>query len=444
MRPALELELKTMCRDVLSIHRVRSGCLPVRFVNTRTGLFFEWNLSHRAKVAERAPLLLDDAHAWQLKMDLIKSVWRAPPSLKVPPSYSPMARGLTLQDICLKDLQRAWTQALIALHGKPVFNICLRVYPRDGTLLDLHRVAAHRVVLDERLRERPRMAPLLAQDPGMWTHLPNWQLLKRRMLAQGLSHMAWRWLNHQSPAYIARLDWGALSHIAWANFHAMLNRPLPVSWVDAQTAALGGFGGLSSWLRRNHENLATPQACNILRAVRLALVRRSSLAKRTHQKELESEEFPLIADWLLGSSNHSDPRISRHWTYDTLMSKQSHWHLVERDWQSGRPDVFWPQLLGMGDLGDLGSYIELSSLHALLSEAKRMHHCVPSYIDRCMDGDVCMFHLQLKGPVPQRATLEVRRSGLKGWAVSQLKGPCNAPVTPAMAHLAQALVARLA
>ncbi|HEX4917542.1 MAG TPA: PcfJ domain-containing protein [Limnobacter sp.] len=432
-----------MSRDVISIHRVRSGCLPVRFVNTRSGLFFEWNLSHRAKVGEQASLLLDDAQAWQLKMDLMRSVWRAPPSLKVPPAYASMARELALQDLCLKDLQRAWTRALMALHGRSVFSICLRVYPRGGTLLDLHRVAAYRGVLLERLRERPCMAPLLAQDPGMWAQLPNWQVLKRRMLAQGLSGMAWRWLNHQSPAYIARLDWGALSHIAWVNFHAMLSRTLPVSWVDAQTAALGGFGGLSTWLRRNHENLSTPHARNVLRAVRLALARRGSVVKRPHQKELEAEEFPLITDWLLGCSNPAGTRISRHWTYDTLMAKQSHWHLVERDWQRGRPDVYWPQLLGMGELGDLGSYVELSSLHALLSEAKRMHHCVPSYIDRCMDGDVCMFHLQLKGPVPQRATLEVRRCGLKGWAVSQLKGPCNAPVSTAMAHLAQALLARL-
>ncbi|HEX4878912.1 MAG TPA: hypothetical protein VFV39_03625 [Limnobacter sp.] len=436
--------MNTMSRGVLSIHRVRSGCLPVRFVNTRSGLFFEWNLAHRARVPEQARLLLDDAQAWQLKMDLMRSVWRAPPSLKVPPAYPAKANGLKLQDLGLKDLQRAWTRALIALHGKSVFNMCLSLYPRGATLIDLHRVAAHRKVLHERLCERPCMAPLLAQDPGMWTNLPHWQVIKRRMLAQGLSAMAWRWLNHQSRAYVARMDWGSLSHIAWANFHAALNRPLPVSWVDAQTAALLGFGGLSSWLRRNHETLSTPQALDVLRAVRLALNRRASLDKRTHQKELESEEFPLITDWLLGCSNPSGARISRHWTYDTLMAKQSHWHLVERDWQSGRPDVFWPQLLGMGNLGESGSYVELSSLHALLSEAKRMHHCVPSYIERCMDGDVCMFHLQLKGPVPQRATLELRRCGAKGWAVSQLKGPCNAPVTPAMARLAQTLLARLA
>ncbi|WP_370264475.1 PcfJ domain-containing protein [Limnobacter sp.] len=427
----------------VSIHRVPSARLPARFVSTRSGLFFEWNLACRAKVDERAPLLIDDAKAWQLKMDLLKSTWRAPPSLQTPEHFKGRVRHLSVADLSLADLQRAWTQAVMALHGRAVFRLCLTIYPRHAHLFDLHRVAAHRQTLLARFKERPALAPLMGQDPGMWNSFPNWQCIKRRLLALGLNPQAWRWLNHQPRAYIAKMAWSSLGHLAWANFHAALGRALPVSSVDAQTGALAGFGGLAAWLRRNHQDLCSPLALNVLRATRLAMLRRAQATSRTHQKELEAEEFPLIVDWLLGVSRQHAPSISRHWTYDTLMAKQSHWHLVERNWNTGRPDVFWPQVLGMGMLGEVGSYVELSSLHALLQESKRMHHCVPSYIDRCIDGEVSIFHLQLKGPVPERATLELRRQGARGWLIAQLKGPCNAPVTPAMHRLATMLLGKL-
>ncbi len=186
-------------------------------------------------------------------------------------------------------------------------------------------------------------------------------------------------------------------------------------------------------------------ALNILRGTRLALERRESNLKLEHRRELELEEFPLIADWLLGSAASATKRpviISRNWTYDTLMARQAHWHLVELDLDLGRQNVFWPEILGMGNLGDNIEFIELNSLNALLSEAKKMHHCVPSYIDRCMAGDICIFHLQIKGHTPQRGTLELRRVGAKAWQISQLKGPCNARVSSQLWSAAHLLLSR--
>ena len=330
--------------------------------------------------------------------------------------------------------------------GRDVFKLALRVVPRRGTLFDLSQVAAFEKVLNERLIENPALAPLLAQDRGMWSNLPNWRVVKNRMLAQGLSQQSWRWLTHQKKGYVARIDWAQLAHLSWVNFHAQLARNLPISWVDKQTAALHGFGGLGSWLRRNHENLNTHAALNILRGVRLALQRRESTEKASHRHELAQEEFPLITDWLLGSAAGSSKHrvtISRHWTYDTLMARQAHWHLVEQNLDMGRPNVFWPEIIGMGSLGNNIDFIELTSLNALLTEAKKMHHCVPSYIDRCMAGDVCIFHLQIKGHVPQRGTLEFRRVGANGWQISQLKGPCNAPVSSQLWSAAHLLLSRL-
>lgn len=442
MRPLLDFELNT----VPSIPRVQSLRLPSRLVNTPSGLYFEWGMKARVKLAESSPVLLDDEAAWNLKSDLMRSPWRPPPSIRIPDSLKNCQLDHPLEAASLRDLKRAWTAAIRRRYGRDVFQLALRISGRRATLLDMSQVAAFREVLSARLAENRALAPLLAQDRGMWSNLPNWQLVKRRMMAQGLCQSSWRWLTHQKPAYVARIDWRQLSHLCWVNFHAALRRAIPISMVDRQTAALAGFGGLNTWLRRNHEQLASEAALNILRAVRLAMERLDSTAKLEHRHELAQEEFPLITDWLLGSSTSAVKRpfrISRHWTYDTLMARQAHWHLVELDLDFGRPNVFWPEMIGMGKLAENTEFIELNSLNALLNEAKKMHHCVPSYIDRCMSGEVCIFHLQIKGPVPQRGTLEIRRAGVQGWQISQLKGPCNAPVSSQMWSAANGLLGRL-
>ncbi len=426
--------------------RVASSCLPARFVSTRSGLFFEWGLTHRAKVSENAALVLPDQDAWDLKRSLLQSTWVAPPSIRKPVGFQSVNVGLELNTRTLSDLKRAWWAALRRRHGRDCLALCLRILPKQATLIDLNQVAAHRAVLAARVCENPALAPLLANDRGMWNGLDNWRFIKNRYMAVGLSAASWRWLSRQPVAYIARIDWSSLSHLSWVNFHAALGRALPIDWVDPQTAALKGFSGLNSWLRRHSDRLQNSEALNVLRAVRLALERRQTSGGRANQRELESEEFPLITDWLLASAasvKGRAARISRQWTYDTLMARQAHWHLVELDLDGGRPDVFWPEVLGMGSLNDKTDYFELTSLNALLTEAKKMHHCVPSYIDRCMAGDVCIFHLQIKGSHPQRATLEFQRLGARGWSISQLKGPCNSPVSAQLWAAAHELMVRI-
>ncbi|MCQ8896080.1 PcfJ domain-containing protein [Limnobacter humi] len=418
-----------------SIQRVCSAKLPLRLVNTHSGLQLEWAGIARVRLMESLPVCLNLEQAHRLLLGLQSSPWKAPPSYPKRRIWAEQAVDLPLAQMTLTDFQRAWFKAVRERYGKSTVSLLLRIRPRGATLLDLLRVRAHRMILSRRLSEAPVLAPLLAQDPGMWPSLDNWKLVKSRLMSMGLSAPAWRWLCHQSRAYVARFAWNELGHLAWVNLHSAVGRRIPVCWVDAQTGALRGFGGLQTWLRRNPEAFNTPQALNLLRALRLALERRNECPDRGLQREVEQEEFPLIADWLLANpvlARLGGQSITRDWTYDTLMARQSHWHLLERQIDSARVNVFWPEVLGMGELSDGVSYVELTSLNALLLEAKKMHHCVPSYIDRCMAGDVCLFHLHRKGGLAERATLELRRIGLGRWQVSQLKGPCNAAVGDAL------------
>lgn len=377
---------------------------------------------------------------------LNNSSWVPPPSLKMPAALATTHLDVVLDELSLQDIQRAWFAAVRAYFSRDKIKLGLRLFgPRLG-LLQMYKVAAQAETLQARVQEAPQLAPLLALDPGMWSNLPNWQLVQRRMLAMGLTKRAWRWLCKQPAAYLAKIDWARPMHLAWVNLHAEVSAHLPVQWVDPQTAALKGFEGLQSWLRRNQEQFAQPRLerglLNVLRVLRLCMHRRAGLESQAHGKELEREEFPLIADWVVSTVAAPGFQLTRQWTYDTIMARQAHWHLVELRIEQGHPNVFWPELLGMGQVG-MVDFIELNSLNALLSEAKKMHHCVPSYIDRCMDGEVCLFHLQLRGPSPKRATLELRRAGAQGWKVAQLKGPCNGPVDGAMWQAAQQVLFKL-
>lgn len=210
MRPLLDFELNT----TTSIPRVKSLRLPARLVSTRTGLYFEWGMKARAKLAESCLVVLSDEAAWNLKADLMRSLWQAPPSIQVPDSLVGTQLDFPLEAASLNDIQRAWTSAIRRRYGAGVFKLALRIVPKHTTLLDLSQVAAFKSVLQDRLDENHSLAPLLAQDRGMWSNLPNWQLVKNRMLAQGINQQTWRWLTRQKTAYIARINWGQLNHLS--------------------------------------------------------------------------------------------------------------------------------------------------------------------------------------------------------------------------------------
>lgn len=418
--------------------------LPVRLVSAGSGFFLEWNAQWRVRIPETMPLRLSDEQAWQVREGLLNSVWVAPPSMRrLLRVESSIAHPMLLD---LKLIKRAWIQAVRQWLGLDVFKLSLKIRPQNADLPFALRVRANLATLKAREVEHPSLLPLLGTDPGMWSSMNNWQAVKHRFLAMGLTQQAWRWLTAQGHAYVSKIDWRQLSHIAWVNCHAALDRRFPVRWVDRQTAAFRGFGALGLSIRRLSEQLRTDAGVQLLKCLRLALQRLIETEGLANQEEVIAEELPLIADWLsstLQGSLSISHRIRRGWTYDTLLARQAHWHLVELSMNQFHSDVFWPELLGRGHIDGQCDYMELSSLNALLREARTMHHCVPSYIDRCMSGEICLFHLQSKGAPLERATLEISRTGANQWGITQLKGPCNTPVSARMTSAAREVLAFL-
>lgn len=366
--------------------------------------------------------------------------------MRIPGSVESHLKSRPLHTLTLKEMQSSWLHSLSAWYGKDTLKIGLQIYPNGLSLLRLARIRSAVGLIQARLEEQPSLGPLLAADPGMWSNLSDWKIIKNRLVAQGLLQGSWRWLARAPRAYIAKMDWGNLSHICWVNMHAAINHPDIRKFVDWQTGAVVGFSGLTAWVRRNHENLRSPQGRAVVRAIRLCLDHISRADNKPLVQEIVKEELPLISDWLqakVGIDRGNREGINRNWTYGTLIAKQAHWHLAELSFDSEKHNVFWPEYLGMGKLEQGYEYIELTSLNSLLQEAKKMHHCVPSYLDRCLEGTVCLFHLFKAGPNPERATLEISRSGASSWKISQLKGPCNIRASEGMWDAASGILKRL-
>ncbi|MEK9817797.1 MAG: hypothetical protein VW447_11985, partial [Limnobacter sp.] len=123
-----------------SIPRVKSLRLPSRLVSTRSGLYFEWGMKARAKLAESCRVLLSDEAAWNLKAELMRSLWRAPPSMQIPGCLQGTCIDFPLEAASLNDIQRAWTSAIRRRYGDDVVKLTLRVVPKHTTLLDLSQL----------------------------------------------------------------------------------------------------------------------------------------------------------------------------------------------------------------------------------------------------------------------------------------------------------------
>jgi hypothetical protein len=67
----------------------------------------------------------------------------------------------------------------------------------------------------------------------------------------------------------------------------------------------------------------------------------------------------------------------------------------------------------------------LATAADLVLEGRAQHNCVASYTAMVRRGEVAVYRVLQ----PERATLSLRRYG-RSWAIDELKGPCNAPVTP--------------
>ena len=90
---------------------------------------------------------------------------------------------------------------------------------------------------------------------------------------------------------------------------------------------------------------------------------------------------------------------------------------------------------GRGDKAAIWRFRQIKTGNDLFAEGQRQHHCVASYKQRCMSGDVSIWSLTCEYPLGhlnKGVTIELRRSGV----IMQCRGFANRlPYTNELAML---------
>lgn len=140
-----------------------------------------------------------------------------------------------------------------------------------------------------------------------------------------------------------------------------------------------------------------------------------------------------MGDMLFSARGRS---LNPAWSWATAGRQMVDWH-TELAKQQDTADFVKRHGLGFTDLIDYGhfpdqlrigdhDFIALRSGEALWLEGAAMRHCVSSYVNLVVKGKSRIYSVRRDGK--RVATLELDRQTESTFGISQLKGPCNAPV----------------
>ncbi|MGR3808177.1 PcfJ domain-containing protein [Pasteurella testudinis] len=248
--------------------------------------------------------------------------------------------------------------------------------------------------------------------PKRWKKPYDFQLPK--------SKAEWRWLKRQSHDVVRR--WGGedlyyfVSHGIQEKLPVCLNHFLFQShsiWQD--------FG-------------TTQQQLAVLRLfIRFSLQRwrTEGIAQlREYLKARAEDEVLNCRDYLLNSGEQHVPA-----SWENLLVRSQQWHERLLNAANQLRDEKHQRLLQCHWTSPVENYqlkhVQFSALtsgQALFDEGQEMHHCIFSYVQRCMDNCYRVFSVtyQLENDTLHRATLGLyRTSESDPWKIDQQRGPCN-------------------
>jgi len=192
------------------------------------------------------------------------------------------------------------------------------------------------------------------------------------------------------------------------------------AWAMYRASTIGG--PYSEWVARNAhlmgntKNVVAAQISDISDWVRASY----------------AAGIPAHVQRALGGHNHGSKYITRPFSPDmsltTVRDLCGAWHEAVA---LADPKVNVPlpaPWRGAEKIDDM-DIVPLTSTVEIALEGRTMHHCVATYIDRVVWGDCYIFSLRNGHSV---ATIEVVRAGETA-QIAQMRGPCNAMVSPAIA-----------
>lgn len=258
-----------------------------------------------------------------------------------------------------------------------------------------------------------------------------------------LARRDWKWLSHQSNGTVRRLlalaqEGGTPGQAGWAvRLFAAARIRRPPAVMVALTDA-GGTLARALALVREDEDMGRLE--DLARLLRLAMLEWRHRAALGQSLRFMRDDLAYLIDWWIDQARLGGALIPHNASWASIVRRQQRWHqmIILRNpefllhWHSAVP------------AHEAAGYrvVPLTDSLMLAREGMEMRHCVASYARDCAAGHTRIFAFE-SGACGERATVELRRRAAR-WYAGQVKGPCNAEVSPGMRMAAERLASRYA
>lgn len=317
-----------------------------------------------------------------------------------------------------------------------VLALGLGIYGEDLSVRQLAQIAAvrHQLPYDASERGLPLLDLGLRVSNGLGLGLGStyFEDLRHFLIAHGLTLQGWRFLiKQEQPVQRYVLKFFPPSRRIMAGFTTFINLLAQAMQTEPMQmrrcpAALGGIERILDKTRGRPDPVREENARIFLRALMRARLDASEERNLDHETQ-------DVSDFV-----YACPLVLKGVSWKSLCRRSDDWHrslLIEVDPAS---DVRWPALLPHLTLGSYEA-VELDCGYLLAQEGLEQRHCIGTYVNACSSGASRIFSLRREGK--RVATVELQRRHGVDWAVVQIRGKANSPVTDAAALAAAHSVA---
>jgi len=258
-----------------------------------------------------------------------------------------------------------------------------------------------------------------------------------------LARRDWKWLSHQSNSTVRRLltpsqEGDELVQAGWA---IRLFAATQITRPPAVLVSLAAPGGaLARAIALVRESGGMGRLEDLARLLRLATLEWRRRAAQGQSLRFMRNDLDYLIDWWIDQARDAARLIPHNASWASLVRRQQRWHqlIILKNpefllqWQSAVP------------AHEAAGYrvVPLTDSLMLAREGIEMRHCVASYARDCAAGHTRIFAFE-SSTCGERATVELRRRAAH-WFAGQVKGPCNADVSPGMRMAADRLASRYA
>lgn len=333
----------------------------------------------------------------------------------------------------LAELRRDIAATLSAFLGIELLELGLRsrVFPHSNCLGadHLNRVWQHRSAFEQMERENPRLLSALAAwlDDGGLLLLSHQDdalpVIRKDLLASGLPPKAWRELAQHGlhkllPARFSGVPWQTMCQTLWVLHHAHWPPTPPRRFLSLLLDA-AGYPQSHSTRGERVPGWFWQIACQ--KAHRL----RDDARAYARLVEQIPQHCVMLRAW------QPEPDANQLRRGMAWVQSQTSTFLFLRNARQDPPWYPWLPHLAPSALLGHPVWVPLRSPRDLLTEAMALHNCADSYEDDCAAGTRLL--ISLRNPqTGKRLALAGMELKDKGWALTQVAGPCNRWVSTAL------------